>query len=107
VPPADEKIDRLMLAIERRIGRLLARRGVRDDLGDSGDADVWLEAEPVLANIAAASVEGRRGLGERAGAKSVRRGAWDELPAFAASRLGPCHARWRGYDLHANVYVPA
>jgi hypothetical protein len=106
VPPADEEMDRLMFTIDRRIGRLLARRGVADDPGDSGDADPWLEAEPVLANIAAASVEGRRALGERAGAKPVRHGARDELPASASSGLGPCHARWRGYDLHANVCVP-
>jgi hypothetical protein len=24
-------------------------------------------------------------------------------PAFPFSGLGPCHARWRGYDLHAHV----
>jgi hypothetical protein len=80
VPPADEEMDRLMLTIDRRIGRVLARRGVGDDLGDSGDADPWLEAEPVLANIAAASVEGRRALGERAGAKPVRRGGLGRTP---------------------------
>jgi hypothetical protein len=102
--PADEEMDRLVLTIDRRIARLVARRGVSDDSGDSGDADPWLEAEPVLANIAAASVQGRRALGERAGSKPARHGAWDEGPAL--SGLGPCHARWRGYDLHANVCVP-
>jgi len=104
VPPADEEMDRLILTIERRIGRLLARRGVADDVADSGDADPWLEAEPVLASIAAASVQGRRALGERAGARPGRCGVGDEYPA--SSGLGPCHARWRGYDLHANVSVP-
>jgi hypothetical protein len=89
-PPADEEMDRLMLTIDRRIGRLLARRGVAGDPGDGGVVDPWLEAEPVLANIAAASVEGRRALGERAGAKPVRRGASDDLPAIASSGLGPC-----------------
>ena len=52
-PPPDEEMDRLMLTIDRRIGRLLARRGVADDRGDGDGADPWLEAEPVLANIAA------------------------------------------------------
>ena len=90
-PPADEEMDRLMFTIDRRIGRLLARRGVADDRGDDGGADPWLEAEPVLANIAAASVQGRRALGERAGNTPARHGAWEELPA--SSGLGPCHAR--------------
>ncbi len=106
VPPADEEMDRLILTIDRRIGRLLARRGVADDRGEGAGADPWLEAEPVLANLAAASVQGRRALGERAGHRPARHGPWDERPAFAFSGLGPCHARWRGYDLHAHVCVP-
>jgi hypothetical protein len=105
-PPTDEEMDRLLATIDRRIQRRLARAGVADDRGDGGDADPWLEAEPVLANIAAASVQGRRALGERAGNKPARHGAWDERPALAFSGLGPCHARWRGYDLHANMCVP-
>ena len=104
-PPTDEEMDRLLATIDRRIQRRLARGGVADDCGDGGGADPWLEAEPVLASMAAASVQGRRALGERAGSKPARHGAWDELPAF--SGLGPCHARWRGYDLHANVCVPS
>jgi hypothetical protein len=97
----------LIETIDRRIQRLLVRRGVVHDGGDGSAGDRWREQEPVLAAVAAASVQGRRALGERAGARTVRHGASDELAAFASSGLGRCHARWRGVDLHANVCVPA
>ncbi len=51
----------------RRVHRLLARRGVLDDLGEGSTADPWREEVPVLAGIAGASVQGRRALGDRAG----------------------------------------
>jgi Putative transposase len=104
--PVDQEMDRLLGTIERRIRRLLIRRGVAEDVGEAG-LDRWHEEAPVLAGVAAASVQGRRALGERAGARTVRHGASDELPAFASSGRGPCHARSNGYDLHANVCVPA
>lgn len=106
-PPVDEEMDRLIDRIDRRIQRLLARRGVVDDLGDGSGVDLWLEAEPVLANIAAASVQGRRALGERAGAAVVRCGASPAQSMRGPSGLGPCHARWHGFDLHAAVVIPA
>jgi hypothetical protein len=105
-PPSDEEMDRLIGAIERRIHRLLARRGVANDVGEGSTADAWQEEEPVLAGIAAASVQGRRALGERAGAGVVRCGASPEGSAFVLSGLGPCHPQWRGFDLHAAVVVP-
>jgi hypothetical protein len=106
VPPSDEEMDRLLGTIERRIRRLLARRGVLDDLGE-GSADPWQEEAPVLAAVAAASVQGRRALGERAGAAVRRCGGSAELLALVPSGLGPCHARRNGFDLHAGVVVPA
>jgi hypothetical protein len=105
-PPTDEEMDRLLAAIARRIDRLLARRGVLlDDVGE-GSADPWQEEAPVLAAVAAASVQSRRALGERAGATVRRCGASAELLALAPSGLGPCHARRNGFDLHAAVVVP-
>ena len=100
----NRKLGMRRILSHRRIGRLLTRRGVAEEVGEAG-ADRWHEEAPVLAAVAAASVQGRRALGERAGARMVRHDASDELPAFAVSGLGPCHARWRGYDLHANVCV--
>ncbi len=90
----------------RRVHRLLARRGVLDDLGEGSTADPWREEAPVLAGIAGASVQGRRALGDRAGAAVRRCGASAELLALAPSGRGPCHARGNGFDLHAAVVVP-
>jgi putative transposase len=99
-------MDRLIDTIDRRIHRLLRRRGVLNDHEEGSIADPWREAEPVLAGIAAASVQGRRALGERAGTTVVRCGASSELSMLAPSGLGPCHARWHGFDLHAAVVIP-
>jgi hypothetical protein len=105
-PPTDDEMDRLLGTIERRLHRLLARRGVVEAIGDDGGADRWREEAPVLAGIAAASVEGRLALGARAGA-AVRRGsASAELLALVPQGHGPCHARRNGFDLHAGVVVP-
>jgi hypothetical protein len=104
--PTDDEMDRLLGSIERRLQRLLARRGVVDAVGDDGGADRWREEAPVLAGIAAASVRGHLALGERAGAAVRRGGASAELLALAPQGLGPCHARRNGFDLHAGVIVP-
>lgn len=104
--PTDDEMDRLLGIIERRLQRLLARRGVVDAVGDDGGADRWREETPVLAGMAAASVEGRLALGERAGAAVRRGGASAELLALAPQGRGPCHARKNGFDLHAGVIVP-
>ena len=105
-PPADEEMDRLIEMIDRRIQRLLVRRGVVDEGGDGSAGDRWREREPVLAGIAAASVQGRRVLGARPGAVVVRHDASPGRPASGPEGLGPCHARWRGVDLQAAVVVP-
>ena len=106
-PPTDDEMDRLLRTIDRRVHRLLARRGVPGDLDEGSPADPWHEEAPVLAGIAAASVQGRRALGARAGAPVQRWGGSAELRALARLDLGPCHAQWNGFDLHAAVLVPA
>ena len=103
--PTDDEMDRLLQTIDRRLHRLLARRGVLDDLGEGSAADPWRE-EAGLAGIAGASVQGRQALGERAGAAVRRCGASANLLALAPSGRGPCHARGNGFDLHAAVVVP-
>ena len=90
VPLTDEELDAVLVTIERRIRRLLVRRGVNGEDGE-GAPDRWLEEAPVLAGIAGASVR--------------RCGASLELQALASSALGPCHARQNGCDLHAGVVV--
>jgi len=94
----------VLAAITPGVQRVLARRG-----GDPEDAhdgsDAFADASPLLAGLAAASVQGMVALGgtpggrpRRGGQTSVDRG----VPA-----LGVCHARWEGFDLHAAVRVPA
>ncbi len=102
VPPANEEMERVLGTIERRIKRLLTRRGVLDDVGEGGAADPWREEAPALAGIAEASVQGRRALGERAGAGGTGSGGSAELLALAPSRLEPCHAQRNGFNLHAG-----
>lgn len=81
-------------------------RGVGD--GDDGDgaADRWAEEAPVLAGLAAASVQGRVALGPRAGAGIRRCGNAPDFLLPSSSVRGPCHARANGFDLHAGVVVP-
>ena len=67
--------------------------------------DAWADEAPVLAGLAAASVQGRVALGSRAGARVRRRGdPW--AGATERSGLGPCQARHNGFDLHAGLCVP-
>jgi hypothetical protein len=106
-PPTDDEMDRVLATIERRVQRLLARRGAPDEDG-SGGGDAWSEREPVLAGLAAASVEGRVALGPRTGAAVRRCGGSPDLAALSVSGArGPCHARRGGFDLHAGIVVPA
>jgi hypothetical protein len=104
--PTDDEMDRLLETIEGRIRRLLARRGMPGDVDEGGATDPWQDEAPVLAGLAAASVQSRRALGPRAGAPVRRMGASAALLTLARPDRGPCHARWNGFDLHAGVAVP-
>jgi hypothetical protein len=105
-PPTDDDMDCLLGTIERRLHRLLARRGVLGEVGEGNGVDAWSEESPVLAGIAAASVQdGGRWASGPAGPCPGAASA--ELLALAPSALGPCHARRNGFDLHAGVVVPA
>jgi hypothetical protein len=87
------------------IARLLNRRGIGEDADSAGEADAWTDEAPVLAGLAAASVQGRVALGRQRGARLRRLGvAPDEVTPRA---LGRCHARSHGCDLHAGLVVPA
>jgi hypothetical protein len=106
VPPSDEEMDRL-LGDDRAAHPASAGPARRAGRSRRRNADPWQEEAPVLAAVAAASVQGRRALGERAGAAVRRCGGSAELLALVPSGLGPCHARRHGFDLHAGVVVPA
>ena len=105
-PPLDAAdVDEVLATVTAYVGRLLAHGG--SDIGDGGGMlDEWADEAPVLAGLAAASVQGRVALGSRAGAPVRRRG--DPLAgATEPSGLGRCHARHNGFDLHAGLCVPA
>jgi hypothetical protein len=79
VAPTDDDMDRLLRTIDRRIHRLLARRGVLDDRAE-GRVDPWREEAPVLAGIAEASVQDARrlasGPARRCGGVARQRNCW-------------------------------
>jgi hypothetical protein len=94
----------VLATVEPRIRRVLDRRGLGDG-DEAGREDVWATDAPVLAGLAAASVQGIVALGCHRGARTRRLGEPPEsIEMPAPSR---CHARSNGFDLHAGVLVPA
>ena len=95
----------VLATVEPGIAHLLNRWGIGEDDDSAGEADAWTDEAPVLAGLAAASVQGRVALGRQRGARIRREGvAPDEVTPRA---LGRCHARSNGCDLHAGLVVPA
>jgi len=94
----------VLAAIAPGVQRLVARSGGGTD-DPHGSADAFAEASPLLAGLAAASVQGSVALGGTPGARPRRVG--QSLVDRGESALGACHARWEGFDLHAAVRVPA
>ena len=93
----------VLAAIEPGVARLRARQGVGD--GDDDRSDTFAEATPLLAGLAAASVQGAVALGRRPGTRPGRLG--DAFEDRTERGAGACHAQWQGFDLHAGLVVPA
>ncbi|MGH7393047.1 MAG: transposase [Candidatus Rokuibacteriota bacterium] len=68
-------------------------------------ADHVVEESPALALISSASIQGRIAFGPRAGARVWRVGDDPDAPWVLST--APRHAHLAGFDLHANVEVPA
>jgi putative transposase len=100
-PPTDQEVARLLATVCRRVGRLLRRRGLDPEAGESAPPDPLAEESASLAGLSGASVLGRIALGPRAGTR-VRRLGQDP----GGTPLGPRQAQLGGFDLHANVWVP-
>jgi hypothetical protein len=94
----------VLATMEPRIRRLLERRGLGDRDDEGGAPDAWVEEAPVLAGLAAASVQGTVALAQQRGARLRRLG--DPPEEGAVPERGHCHARSNGFDLHAAVVVP-
>jgi hypothetical protein len=86
--PVDADIARLAAAIARRIGRLLARRGLT---ADADAADPLAVESLALASLASAAVQGRLALAPRAGMRVERLGHHPDAPWIESSR--PLQAR--------------
>jgi hypothetical protein len=104
-PPTDEEIGVVLARIATRAQRLLKRRGFDSGDTDGVQADPVFEECPALAGISSASIQGRIAFGLRAGARVWRVGADPDAPWLLST--APRHAHLAGFDLHANVDVPA
>jgi Putative transposase len=93
----------VLATVEPLMTRQLQRRGRGEGEADASDA--WVDEAPVLAGLAAASVQGTIALGPRRGARLGRLG--DAAEPVETPTTGPCHARANGFDLHAGLVVPA
>jgi len=101
-PPTDEEIARLARTLRSRVLRFLHKRGAlpRED----GDEPSQLDDPPVLAALAAASVQGKRAFGPRAGRHADRIGRGTECGG--EFRRGKLCADADGFSLHAGVLIP-
>src|SRR5262245_487112 len=104
-PPTDDEVGFVLARIAARVQRLLERRGLDPGEAEVFRADPAVEESPALAGISSASIQGRIALGLRAGARVWRVGDDPDAP-WVLSRA-PRHAQLAGFDLHANVAVPA
>ena len=95
----DDDVQRIVETTARRVIRLCQRRG----LFEEGAVDPYWEQEPLLAQLSAASVQGRVATGERAG-RRVRRRLTDPEDGVRTGAL--CYAA-RGFSLHAATRVEA
>ena len=95
----------LLARIAARMQRLLERRSLDSGGADLCQADPVVEESPALAGISSASIQGRIALGPRAGARVWRVGDDPDAPWVLST--APRHAHLAGFDLHANVAVPA
>jgi hypothetical protein len=102
--PSDDELRGLCDTIERRVKRLLVRRGLWVD-DDTGGRPAEVDELPPLAALYEASVRQRAEGGERAGAPLRRVGAMMSLEA--GTLVGGERRTQGGFDLHAGVVVRA
>ena len=104
-PPTDEEVGVVLARIAARVQRLLERRGLNPSDADPSQRDPVVEESAALARMNSASIQERIALGPRAGARVWRVGDDPDAPWVLSS--APRHAYIAGFDLHANVAVPA
>ncbi len=102
--PSTADLADILAAVASAVHRLLARRGFDLD-GENGTVDAAAEASPLLAELAAGSVQGLTLGSNQAQTRPRRLGQAPGVIGFREPH--PCAARWEGFDLHAGVRVPA
>jgi Putative transposase/Transposase zinc-binding domain len=107
-PPDDDEVARVVVATARRLARLLEARGMGPN-ADPIEGDPLAQEDPLLAALAAASLQGRVATGPRAGQRLRRLGDQVEPEGLAwpDDRPPPRCASAAGLSLHADVAVPA
>ncbi|MFM8312949.1 MAG: transposase, partial [Deltaproteobacteria bacterium] len=99
-PPTNEEIVTLVKRVNLRVTRYLEKKGLTmDDFSE----DPFAHEQPVLAQIAGASVQSRIGIGEREGQRVRRIG--EEYRAARAYFVSERCALSDGFSLHANVQI--
>jgi len=99
-PPTNEEIVTLAKRVNLRVSRHLEKKGLTmDDFSE----DPFAHEQPVLAQIAGASVQSRIGIGEREGQRVRRIG--EEYRAGRAYFVSERCALSDGFSLHANVQI--
>ncbi len=105
--PSNLEVATLLASISRRITRLAKRHGI--DLEHASEEECGIDPlaseSPLLAGICGASVLGRIATGRRAGQPVLRVGRRRDAPLVTLG--GERQAHVDGFDLHANVAVPA
>jgi hypothetical protein len=89
-------VDEVLATVEPLVARRLRSRGFAED-DETDIADVWTEEAPVLAGLAAASVQGRLALAPRPGGRPGRLG--EQRASSEARTPGRCHAQANGFRL--------
>ena len=107
-PPDAEEVAQVVAATVRRVARHLEARGLGPG-ADPDECDPLVRDEPLLAVLAAASLQGPIATGPRAGQRPLRLGDRVDPYELGASdaRTEPCCASEAGFSLHAAVAVPA
>jgi hypothetical protein len=106
-PPDDEEVGRVVVRVAHQLAKLLSKHGFGD--GDPSEPDPLAEQDPLLATLAAASIQGRVATGPRAGQRLLRLGDRvdpEDLDYLEATPPPRC-ANAAGLSLHADVAVPA
>ncbi len=107
-PPDDEAVRRVVVRVAHQLAKLLSKHGFGED-GDPSEPDPLAEQDPLLATLAAASIQGRVATGPRAGQRLLRLG--DQIDpedlAYLEAIPPPRCANAAGLSLHADVAIPA